>query len=199
MSSLKVKYGEFDDVLGPARSKDGVSIAAARIRLLGESFSPSKKLSDFIKTLTLVPEVNALMQEGYDAPWVRGRMERLFFTEPVDEEDRCEKSGIYASFIAVVADERDELIATPFEISDYYLQTSLYFSSAPHAPPEDWLDRIATAFWKLLLEDPHDLAEYTETMSHVGGGFFLTFGVANANTFIEETEDDPRERKRRRH
>jgi hypothetical protein len=199
MPNLTVRHGWLHEVSGTLVTWDGVSIAAARIALKGHSFSRTHTLAEHITRQDLPREVRSLMLNGYDAPWVRGRIERLFYTAlTLNHEERLEKSGLQATLIAVVCQGDDSLIGVPFSCTDYYLKSGLMFSETEDPPPGELADRIAAAFWNLLLAVPHDLPSYTDQMYHVGAGVWLVFGIACGQPYIEERQQEPRRGPRNR-
>jgi hypothetical protein len=183
-------------VLGPVRTRDGVSIAAASVVL---RFDHSSRVSDaafqeFAEYAVAHDpgddEVRALVAQGCAAPWVRGRVERLFFSEPVFEPDRREKSSLYASFVAVISSD-GVMIGVPFECTDYYFKASLTFSTGADEPAREVRERIAVAFWGMLLDDPWDVSDYSDRMVHGGAGVTYAYGIHDGAVFVREIEDSP--------
>jgi hypothetical protein len=136
----------------------------------------------------LPPDVRQLLLDGYDGPWVRGRMERVFGVPSPKADELSEKSGLLGKFLAVVSEEGGSLVGVPFWCGDHYLRAGLTFSGAE---TPGVCDRIAGAFWGLLLAAPHDLPDYTDQMFHHGSGTWLAFGVRGGRPFIDEHEDEP--------
>jgi hypothetical protein len=196
---LHVRHGEIDDVFGTPKVSDEVSFSAAVVELKGSSFQRSHDLSEYIASRNVPSETRRLFLDGYDGPWVRGRIQRVFPAATVTTaENAGEKSGLYFGFVAVWQDADGELVGVPFECNDYYLKTGLFFSQEEDAVPASVCDRIASAFWNLLLEEPHDLPEYTDVMYHIGAGIWLEFGIESGQPFITEHQDDPRMQHKRR-
>lgn len=187
-SNLIVRQGEIVQVEGPSRSCRGVNLIAAQVHLWGTSFSPCNKLAAYLERREVPPALRVLMLDGNDTPWVRGRIERVFQIPPTTEEDRGEKSGLFASFAAVLSDDHGVLQAIPFICTDCYLETLLEFSEE-NGPASPVRDQIAEAFWELLLEDPSDIRDYRDSVLHTGGGFWLSFGVEDGSPFVEELDE----------
>jgi len=183
---LEIRHGVSFDILGPIRSFGKVKIAAADVELFGQS---SHRLEDHLARHPVSGEVKALLRDGEDAPWVRGRAQHLFLVPHNTEEDRPEKSFFWAGFIAILPGDDGALFGVPFLCGDYYSHSELTFNEED-APPEAVQDQIAEAFWNLLLSEPNDLADYRDTMFHPGCGKFLEFGVENGEPFVFERDED---------
>jgi hypothetical protein len=190
---LVVRYGELGQLQGPPRKWGDVTIAAALVALRGRAFSLGYELARHLRGRALPADVRELMLGGYDAPWVRGRIERVFGVTSPGEQERGEKSGLHASFIAVCPQPDGSLLGVPFECHDHYLKSALMFSEQVDPAPADLCALVADAFWGLLLAEPHDLPEYRGCMPHVGAGGWLVFGVEAGRPFIEEYDEEPRD------
>jgi hypothetical protein len=182
-SSIEIRFGEFDDVAGPARRHEEVTIVPATVRLMGYSMTNGSYLDEFTTSQGVSAEIKALIHPGEDAPWACGRIQRVFSLPQVPEEDRAEKSCMGFSFLAVLQEE-GKLIGVPFECTDYYGRSVLLFSSA--APPREVMHRVAKGFWSNLLDKPHDLPDYNDRFSQLGGGFEVAFGVRDGEPFLEK-------------
>src|SRR5262245_48295204 len=88
LPKLTVRHGKFDDLQGPPRTWNGISIAAASVELLGNSFSFSHKLADYLKDRKPSPDLRNMLLDGNDGPWVRGRIAWVFLVQSPEEEDR---------------------------------------------------------------------------------------------------------------
>ncbi|WP_425618630.1 hypothetical protein NA78x_002339 [Anatilimnocola sp. NA78] len=183
-SAFEIRHGEFHDVIGPVRCWSEIAFVPARVTLHGSSFSSVFPLNEF--TAGVSPATKALIRPGEDAPWVLGRLIRLFLTERIPEDQRSEKSCFFACFVAVMHQRGN--LAIPFEVSDYYGRTSLMFSSED-APSQELQAEIATAFWSLLMSEPAELEDYEDRMDHVGAGVWIRFGVENGEPFMFEDSD----------
>jgi hypothetical protein len=193
MESLTVQYGDLNAVLGPVRTKDNVSIVSADVttRHGPQRVSPAlfQAFADYAAAHAVDDEeVKALVGQDCDAPWVRGRVEKLFFAEPIFEADRSEKTSLHAAFIAVVPVD-GQMLGVPFECTDYYFKSSVRFSSGPDEPPRELREQIAVTFWRLLLEDPWDVKDYTDRMTHGGAGVTYKYGIKRGSVFVQEDRD----------
>jgi hypothetical protein len=203
LSKLTVRHGELRAVQalfpagemmawrGKPRTWEATTIVAAPVHLKGPYFLLTHTLADYTRDRELPTGVDTLLLDGYDGPWVRGRIERVFGVTSAGEEERGEKAGLHAEFLAVHTEADGSLVGVPFRCRDHYLKTGLLFSEKVDRPPAAWCDRIADAFWGLLLAEPHDLPEYRDRMFHVGAGVWLVFGIEHGQPFIEEREDGP--------
>jgi hypothetical protein len=63
----------------------------------------------------------------------------------------------------------------------------LIFSGNP--PPQKDIDRVAHAFWQILLKDPQDLPEYTDHYYYTGAGVEVRFGVRDGEPFMKEVRE----------
>jgi hypothetical protein len=212
---IEVRHGRVHEMSATQHSCAGVTFAAAEVTLQGKGWTLThslrehlapRKVSPFVQPLLfgdwedpdgtatrgVSATVRALFLGGNDGPWVRGRLERLFYSALItNKEDLSEKTGFQADLVAVVQDD-DAFVGVPFRCKDHYLRTGLLFSEEVDPPPADLADGIAWAFWDLLLAEPHDLAEYTDYLEHVGAGIWLEYGVACGQPFVEEHKRDPR-------
>ncbi len=191
LPKLTVRYGELDELQGPPRKWKGITIAAALVRLKGRWLSRSHTLAEHVGMRNISPIVRPMLLNGDDAPWVRGRVERLFLAPSVGEEDRIEKSAIEVGFVASVPRSDGTLVGVPFFCNDYYLRTGLTFSEDLDPPPKELADRVAEAFWELLLREPNDLHEYQDFMYHSGAGVWIVFGVQSGRPFFTEQKEEP--------
>jgi hypothetical protein len=193
--NLTVQYGELHDLIGPWRQWEGIAIAAAHVRLAGQSWTPTHPLTEHVAARHYPFDVRAMLLNGNDAPWVRGRVERLLGVPPTRQEDRGEKSGLAAGFIAAVPQDDGSRLGVPFHCADYYLHTELEFAGAV---PATLANDVAAAFWNLLLDDPHDLPDYVDKLMHLGAGIWLLFGIEDGQPFVQECRREPNLNRRRR-
>jgi hypothetical protein len=182
-NSIQIRFGELQDVIGAARHQGDLAVVPATIRFTGYSMTNGSFLDEFLATREISTEITALIRPGKDAPWACGRIQRVFALAQIPEEDRAEKSCMGFSFLAAFPQD-DLLIGIPFECTDYYGRSVLLFNG--EAPPQELIDRVANGFWSMLLEEPHDLPEYTDRFAHLGGGFDVAFGVRDGEPFLEE-------------
>jgi hypothetical protein len=184
--SIKVRFGQLEDVVGPARRHGDIAIVPARVRLTGNMLTNGPHLQEYLAALKLPADVNALIHPGDDAPWVCGRVQLVFSLPQLPEEERAEKSCMGFSFLAALQDD-GQLVGIPFECTDYYGRSLLMFSG--DAPPQPLIDRIANAFWQILLDQPLDLPEYADHFYHLGAGVEVRFGVRDGEPFMEEVAE----------
>lgn len=183
-TAFNIRHGQFHDVDGRPQRHNEITFVPARVTLNGTWF---QSVFDLAETVTdLSPDTKAIVHPGDDAPWVLGRLMRLFGTQRIPEEDRAEKSCFSASFLAVLHG-RDNL-ALPFECSDYYGKSTLTFST-DDPPDKDTQETIAKTFWGLLLTDPSELEDYEDRMYHSGAGVWIRFGIENGEPFMIEESD----------
>ena len=183
-STFNIRHGALEDVIGSPQSQDGILFVPARVTLNGAWFESTLQLMDCIGDLS--PAITAIVRPGEDAPWVLGRLIRLFNTDLVPEEDRLEKTCFYAAFIAVLPD--DNRTAIPFECQDYYGKSALTFST-DDPPSEEIQQTIGIAFWNLLLASPKEISDYEDKMFHSGAGFWIRYGVLDGEPFMNEELD----------
>lgn len=180
-----IRHGEFHDLTGPLVRFNDMTFIPAVVTLNGCGFSSVFELRDCVAG---VPAATlSLVRPGTDAPWVLGRLMRLFCIQPVPQEERMEKTCLVESFLAVLPEQGN--IAVPFECLDYYGRTGLTFSSED--PPDEATQAlIADRFWKMLLAAPGEISDYESKMFHSGAGIMVRFGVAGGEPFWEEDEDE---------
>lgn len=184
--SIKIRFGELDDVIGPARRHEDISIVPARVQLNGSMLTNGRHFDEYLAAHKLPLDVKALIRPGEDAPWVCGRVQRVFSLPQLPEEERAEKSCMGFGFLAALQ-ENGQLIGIPFECTDYYGRSLLVFSG--DSPPQSLIDRITNSFWQLMLEAPQDLPEYSDQYYHTGAGVEVRFGVRDGEPFMEEVAD----------
>lgn len=184
--SIQVRFGEFEDVIGNAKWHDDISIVPARVQLTGSMLTNGPYLEEYLTARKVAADIRALVNPGKDAPWVCGRVQRVFSLPQIPEEERAEKSCMGFSFLGVIK-ENGQLVGIPFECTDYYGRSHLLFSG--NAPPQVLIDQVANAFWQILLANPDDLPEYLDQFYHLGGGFQVRFGVRDGEPFMEEVTE----------
>jgi hypothetical protein len=184
--SIQVKFGQLTDVVGHARSHENVAIVPAIIGLSGSPMTNGSFLKDYLAARNLPAEIKALIHPGEDAPWACGRIQSVFSIPQIPDEDRAEKSCMGFSFLAAIPEEK-QLVGIPFECTDYYGKSVLIFSG--DAPAQKDMDRIARAFWEILLEKPHDVPDYADHFFHTGAGVEVRFGIQDGEPFMMELRD----------
>lgn len=183
-SHFNIRHGELLDVVGPPRRTDDITFVPARVSLSGTWFQSAFYLKDCMGDVPA--STKAVVHPGDDAPWVFGRLMRLFATQQIPEEERDEKSCFFASFVAVLHNNAN--LAVPFECSDYYGRSALTFST-DDPPSEEVQKAIAERFWGLLLADPTGVADYEDRMYHSGAGVWIRFGIEDGKPFMVEDDD----------
>ena len=177
---FEIRHGKFEDVIGAPISHNGVMFVPARVMLTGTSFSPSLPLIDWCQANN--QPVPAIVRGDENAPWVLGRLMALFNANNTPENERGEKSCMYASFLAVLNNEDN--IAIPFECADYYGRTSLFFSSED-SPSDEHQSIIADAYYRLLLDDPTHLVDYENRVYNSMSGKWFAFGVCHGEPYMD--------------
>lgn len=177
---FKIRHGLLLDVIGTPISHGAITFVPARVELEGTSFSPVFDLFDWCKSNG--KSVPGVLHHGENAPWVLGRLMALFCTENTPQDDRCEKSCLETSFLAVL--NNYDKVAIPFQCSDHYGRTSLFFSSQDQ-PSEKLQLLIASSFYEMLLSEPHNLVDYENRMYHDGAGGWLSFGIYRGEPYME--------------
>jgi hypothetical protein len=180
---FQTRYGKFHELNGPARQHDGIIFVPARVTLTGTAFDYVFPLADCLDEVFTATK--AIVRFGVDAPWVLGRLMRLFGIKRLPVEDRGEKTCFYAAFLAVLPEQGN--LAVPFECTDNYLESCLMFSSED-APPHEVQETIAGAFWGLLLTEPDELKDYKERMLFQGEDIWIRFGVEHGEPYLVEDE-----------
>lgn len=183
LSSLEIRFGTLKDVLGQAVAHHGIRFVPAKVDFSGYENGPT--LADAAAASDA--SVRAVVNPGEDAPWVSGRIQRVFLQRQIPEEDRGEKCCMWFTFLAVTIDG-DSAVAIPFVCSDHYGKSLLLFGDVP-APDAATMQTIADAFWSLLLENPNDLIDYVDRMEHPGAGVTIEFGIEDGAPFMRELPD----------
>src|SRR5262245_47319376 len=184
--SIKVRFGELDDVIGPARRHEEISIVPARVRLTGSMLTNGPHLEVYLAGHKLPASVKVLVRPGEEDRWVVGGIQGVYSLPQLLEEERAEKSCMGFGFLAALQED-GELVGIPFECTDYYGRSLLMFSG--DAPPQALIDRITNAFWQILLAEPQDLAECSDHYYHTGAGVEVRFGVRDGEPFMEEVAE----------
>jgi len=191
---LNVRGGLILDVGSASRSSAGFRFTPAQVKLTGTSFSPECPLADYARDpgRDLSDEVRNLVGRKLDAIWVRARIMALFHVDSLPESERIEKSLMTFGFAVVsTGSEGAGVVAFPFECTDYYGRSHLFFS-------ESELDAatrraIGSAFWELLLSVQEEVAEYEDRAYHLGAGVWMHYGRRHGAFFYEERDDGSEE------
>ncbi len=88
-------------------------------------------------------------------------------------------------FVAALQ-KQDAILAVPFRCTTHYGRSCLGFSDET---PDELADKISGVFWSLLLEEPHDLADYDDSMFHAGIGVWIDYGVSLGRPYMDERRE----------
>jgi hypothetical protein len=92
-------------------------------------------------------------------------------------------------FVAVSAASGDPRpVAFPFECTDYYGRSNLFFSDSD--PDEVTREAIGAAFWDLLLSKQEEVADYEDRAYHDGAGVWMHYGRRHGALFYDERDDE---------
>lgn len=178
---MNVRHGSLLHVFGMPAQHSGFTFIPAEVELEGDSFSLEYRLCDQIGDEA--PSIlRYALSRQFDAAWVRARIPATFGFTP--EFVDVEKSLLYIGFVAV---PEDKLVGYPFICTDHYGRSALMFSD--HGPEKTVKQAIASAFWRLLIEHPVDLADFEERVYHSGAGVWLNYGCKHSHIYCEETVD----------
>jgi hypothetical protein len=190
VDELRRRYA--DILIGPVRARHGVALAAvAPLKTDGcGSFRHGAAFADHPWLKELAPQVWRWARRQQDAPWVRGRLERLFRVPAAAAADQGEKCCFNHYLAAAVPNDDGSFTTVVFICCDYYGASEILFEEpAPHAEPRiapDVRRRLAAALWDLVLEDPADVPEYTDRLCHAGAGVWIRFGIRRGRPFMIE-------------
>ncbi|MCI0684283.1 MAG: hypothetical protein L0Y71_19405 [Gemmataceae bacterium] len=121
-------------------------------------------------------------EKQYDAAWVRARLPRVFGFAPVFvEETECALLDV--AFVA--APDQGEPV--PFVCGDHHGRACLFFKT--DGPEIAARQRIAAAFWALLLANPDDLADFEQMVYHEPSEMWLKIGCLRGTLYCEEAGD----------
>lgn len=179
---MKVRHAKLHDVTGRPAKHGGFTIMPAEVELDGVMFEPSFRLNE-LPADCVPPVLRVPIERQFDVAWVRARLPVVFGCAP--EPSEREKTFLLQGFVAV-PDGADEGIA--FQCSDYYGKTSLTFSQTED--DEHLKDRVADAFWGVLLSDADALADFNGRSYHVGAGVWLNYGCEDGEPYCFESDDD---------
>ena len=180
LTSIKIQQGTLKDVVGPAVAFDGYTFVPADVDFNGHESGP--KLIDAMSNVDA--SVRAIVRHREDAPWVSGRIQKLFHQRQVPENERGEKCCMIYPFLAMIVTD-GKATGIPFLCTDHYGESKLYFGDDPLQSAET-MRAIGLAFWSLLLRDAGDLVDYVDRMEHLGAGVTIEFGVDDGEPFMRE-------------
>ena len=178
---MRVRNAMLLNVLGRPAKFGGFTIVPAEVELEGSSFSSAFPLAE-LPPSRIPPILRVPIQKHYDVSWVRARLPLAFGLTP--EPSEGEKTLLSVGFIAV-PDGHQEGVA--FWCSDYYGKTSLTFSDAE--TDDATKEKIANAFWGVLLSEPDKLEDFEASVIHLGAPVTLHFGCEDGEPFFRETPD----------
>jgi hypothetical protein len=169
------------NVYGTPTHSGGYTFMPADVELEGSSFNIDYRLCEHFAD-GVPPVLRHAVNQGIDAAWVRARIPECFGFTP--EPAEIEKSLLYIGFAAV---GQDRSVCYPFLCTDQYGKSALMFSDK--GPEEDVKRTIADAFWKALVQDPDDLADFEERVYHPGAMVWLNFGCRSGRVYCDESEE----------
>lgn len=178
---MKVRHATLLNVFGRPAKFGGFSIVPAEVELEGRSFSPSFSLAD-LSAVQIPPILRVPIAKHYDVSWVRARLPHVFGISP--EQSEAEKTLLWAGFVAV---PDGEVEGVAFWCSDYYGKTSLIFSDAED--DESAKEKVAAAFWGVLLSEPNQLEDFEASVVHLGASVTLHFGCKDGEPFLQESPE----------
>jgi hypothetical protein len=182
MNDMRIEFGTLQNVFGKAATAQGFTFVPAAVELDGNGFSTEFYLRDWAGQRP--PAILARpIQQRYDAAWVRARLPRVFNLTP--EKSGIEKSLLDVGFVAVPT---ESAVGFPFVCTDYYGRTGLMFSTK--GPGQNTQEKIAAAFWSLLLQSPDDVADHETAVYHPGAGVWMHFGCEGGEPSYSESEDE---------
>lgn len=187
LGTMRVRHGRLGTMVGPVRNGETYSFAPAQVELEGDALSSEFGLQDFLSESAYSGAaypgwVKEMAESGLDAMWVQGRLRQEFLCDPAVSD--LEKTSISLGFAAVNKSSSGE--AHLFLCTDYYLMTGFIFSEPG---PDDQTRRdIACDFWKLLLANPNDIADYDGETYHIGAGVWMRYGCHDGEFYYEESE-----------
>jgi hypothetical protein len=176
---MQVRFGSLDELLGRRVAEGDWTFIACVGKPDGTSFSFTHQLAEHTEASQAPLSLRDPLVEGYAAAWVRGRLPIVFGHEPAPPE--VEKTLLHETFAAARGGE-----AFVFHCADHYGRTALLFSD--DGPAEPTKDAIAAAFWRVLLKDPEDLANFRLRVFHPGAGVWLEYACEQG--VVSRTESD---------
>jgi hypothetical protein len=178
---MKVRHAVLHDAYGRAAKHGGFTIVPADVELDGTMFSPSFPLNE-IPRERIPPVLRRAIAGQFDVAWVWARLPLAFGFMP--DQSETEKTLLWQGFVAVL--EGGDT-GVPFLCSDYYGKTSLMFSGAES--DEGLKNRVADAFWSILLSEPDALDDFSARVLHLGAPVTLEFGCENGEPYCLELDD----------
>jgi hypothetical protein len=187
MTDMQLRHGKLLYIQSQAMLNNGWRFVVAAIELEGTFFEMSFPFADTVDRLSVDDRLADLFDEKLDAIWVRARLKSIFGVDSAPETVRIEKSLSSYSFVAVRDNGQEDAVAVPFECSDYYGKTGLYFS--PHELDADLKASVAGAFWQLVGGEAR-LADFEDRAFHSGASVWMSYGCKGGDAFYNEEEDE---------
>ncbi len=142
---IVIRYGWLIDVFGVPRTYDGIWFAPVCGDVDEAEPTPTHSLKEYD---TIIVHCEGFQLGDADGVWVRAAIPNVFGYAPLHVSDG-RWFLLDTAFVAVVAEAEKCWIAYPFVCTDDCQSTGLVFSR--FGPPSDVRERIARAFWSLLL------------------------------------------------
>ena len=171
-------------IMGTPRSWGGLVFAAARFDFdEGREGKCEFPLSEAADELPGFGMILGDASDFLESAWVRGRIAAgLGFAAPLVSQFEDDYVQVDLPFIACARGQ----VPVPFLCSDAY-DPSLCFRVGEDAALKQ---RLAMAFWDMLLAEPAEIAPYEHLWLDDVGGAYMRDGVAHGRYF-ELTADDP--------
>lgn len=177
MVSIVIKHGWFHQILGQCAQNGGFVFIA----LLGDLGSEVEiisyqrvaedvmfPLSDYIEGQppSILQRCHDLFGESVNAVWVRARIPAIFGSNILISLSipDYKYALIEQMFVACELGSNGDWIAYPFICEDYNLRTGLRFY--PDDSSTEIYERIAKAFWELLLLEPKRVCAFRDGYLH---------------------------------
>ncbi|QLE42003.1 hypothetical protein FD723_17310 [Nostoc sp. C052] len=177
MVSIVIKHGWFHQILGQCAQYGGFVFIA----LLGDLGSeleiisyqrvgedPMFSLSDYIEGQppSILQRCHDLFGESVNAVWVRARIPAVFGSNILISLSipDYKYALIEQMFVACELGSNGDWIAYPFICGDYNLSAELRFY--PDDSSTEIYERIAKAFWELLLLEPKRVCSFRDGYLH---------------------------------
>jgi hypothetical protein len=180
MQLLNVLNGTLHNVIGPARIGEKFKFVPVIMELTGGVSSTAYRLRD--ATGPFPPEIARLIAQRTDALWVSARIRAEFLIDPSSE---AEKTSIDVGFAAAPIQNPTSVLL--FSCCDYYLRTGLIFGGGE--PAQATRAEIAGDFWRLLLRNPDQTADFEGEMYHPGAGVQMHFACRGGAFEFWETNN----------
>ena len=155
----------------------GIKFIEAAVELDG--MMQASRFKDFLEQRQ--QNLSSYIHLPQDAPWVAGRLQRLFRTTQVPIEIRGKTKFLYFPFLVQTVNEDDQVFGIPIICADQDGFAGVYFSNNS-LPKNSAVRSIADAFWSLVAEDPKDCYSYIDYKWDEETGQKFEFGIDNERT-----------------